>query len=159
MQDNPRTLVLKAQQGDDSSFNQLVQKYQTLVYKVALRYVKNHADAEDLTQETFIRAFLNLHQLKEPEKFAGWLRKIAENISKRWMNQYHEMLSWEALQFDPSYNHLQQPMPPTPAEVYEAKELSESILTHVLNLVFKVDFLGDCDAVLCGGRCAEFLVD
>jgi RNA polymerase sigma-70 factor (ECF subfamily) len=138
MQDNTCALVLKAQQGDKSAFNQLVHQYQTFVYKITLGYVKNHADAEDMTQETFIRAFQNLHQLKEPEKFAGWLRTIAENLSKRWMSQYHEMLSWEAMQHDLSlyfvqgqvYNYLQQPIL-TPAEVYEAKEFSESILTAI----------------------------
>ena len=101
MQENTHHLVLKTQQGDKSAFNQLVHKYQIFVYKIILRYVKNHADAEDMTQETFIRAFQNLHQLKEPEKFPGWLRTIAENISKRWMSQYHEMLSWESMQHDP----------------------------------------------------------
>lgn len=130
MQDNTCPLVLKAQQGDKSAFNQLVRNYQTFVYQITLRYVKNHADAEDMTQETFIRAFQNLRQLKEPEKFAGWLRTIAENLSKRWMSQYHEMLSWESMQHDSSYDYLQQPIP-TPAEAYEAKEFSESILMAV----------------------------
>ena len=136
MQENTHHLVLKAQQGEESAFNQLVHKYQTLVYKTILRYVKNRADAEDMTQETLIRAFQNLHQLKEPEKFAGWLRTIAENLSKRWMSQYHEMLSWESMQYDPSYNNIQQPIP-TPAEAYEAKEFSESILTTIDTLSAK----------------------
>ncbi|MBC8233214.1 helix-turn-helix domain-containing protein [bacterium] len=66
-----RSIIDCATKGDESAFNQLVHKYQTLVYKTILRYVKNRADAEDMTQETLIRAFQNLHQLKEPEKFRG----------------------------------------------------------------------------------------
>jgi len=58
------------------------------------------------------------------EKFAGWLRTIAENLSKRWMSQYHETLSWETMQHDPFYDYLQQPIP-TPAEAYEAALLNK----------------------------------
>ena len=60
----------------------------------------------------------------------GWLKTIAENLSKRWMSQYHEMISLELMQDDPSYSYFQQPIP-TPAEAYEANQFSESISTAI----------------------------
>jgi len=75
-------LVQQTLDGDDKAFGQLVQKYQSSVYKICLAIVKNPQDAEELTQDVFVCAYQKLIQLKEPEKFQQWIKKIAQNLSK-----------------------------------------------------------------------------
>jgi RNA polymerase sigma-70 factor (ECF subfamily) len=75
-------LVKDALSGDRTAFNCLIEKYQSRVYGLAYHITGNFADAEDLTQEAFIRAYLDLHQLREPNKFANWLYQVTRNICR-----------------------------------------------------------------------------
>lgn len=69
--------------GQRERFEELVGRYQNVVYAVALGYMKDAQRAEDLSQEVFINAFANLAQLREPERFLPWLLQIARNRSYR----------------------------------------------------------------------------
>jgi RNA polymerase sigma-70 factor (ECF subfamily) len=80
-------LVKKTLSGDKAAFNELVAKYQTQVYGLAFNISRNFSDAEDLAQEAFLRAYLSLHQLREPAKFGNWLYKITQNICRRWLQK------------------------------------------------------------------------
>ena len=73
------TLVQKARNDDQTAFRELVTRYQHYVYRIVYTRIPYQADAEDLTQETFITAFLRLKQLREPQKFKHWLRRISVN--------------------------------------------------------------------------------
>ena len=86
-------LVQKALAGDLNAFGQLVNKYQSAVYGLAFHLVGNFADAEDLTQEAFIKAFQNLSQLKDYAKFAYWLKQITANTCRRWLRQRQKEMS------------------------------------------------------------------
>jgi len=79
--------VQKALAGDLNAFGQLVNKYQGAVYGLAFHLVGNFADAQDLAQEAFIKAFQNLSQLKDYTKFAYWLKQITANTCHRWLRQ------------------------------------------------------------------------
>ncbi len=72
-----KLLVERAQQGDQSAFAELVEKYQTPVYNLAYRMLGNAEDAEDAAQETFLRAFAQLKRFLSNQKFATWLLSIA----------------------------------------------------------------------------------
>ncbi len=61
-------------------FEELVNKHQRELVNFHYRFVGNRSDAEDLAQETFIRAYLKFGTLKEPAKFKGWLMSIARNL-------------------------------------------------------------------------------
>ena len=61
--------------GDREAFGALVARYQGHVYGLAYSMVDNWAEAQDIAQETFIRAFTNLDQLRDPERFPAWLRR------------------------------------------------------------------------------------
>jgi RNA polymerase sigma-70 factor (ECF subfamily) len=75
-----RDLAQRAVQGDREAFGGLVQTHQTGVYNVALRMLGECREAEDATQETFLRAFRAIHTL-DPQRPPGpWLKKIAVNI-------------------------------------------------------------------------------
>lgn len=72
-------LIQIALAGDDSAFADLITRYQRKVYAVILSNVRNFADAQDLTQETFLTAYLKLDMLRNSNNFGHWIRKIAIN--------------------------------------------------------------------------------
>jgi RNA polymerase sigma factor (sigma-70 family) len=73
----PMTLVERATKGDGVAFAQLVTQHHAFVYTICLSQVGHAAEAEDLTQEVFVRVFHDLADLREPEKFLRWLRQVA----------------------------------------------------------------------------------
>jgi len=73
--------VLSAQGGDREAFDRLAERYQGLVYSIVLRRVRNHAEALEVSQEVFIRAWRKLSQLREPERFPAWLKQVAVRMS------------------------------------------------------------------------------
>lgn len=79
------TLIHHCLAGDEDAFGFLVHKYKDLVYAYACQKVSNYTDAEDITQEVFIRAYRNLANFKHPHNFRSWLYAIASNECKRWL--------------------------------------------------------------------------
>ncbi|MDB5292567.1 MAG: polymerase sigma factor RpoE, partial [Phycisphaerales bacterium] len=74
-------LVNRAREGDLAAYGRLVEATEAMVYAVARRIVRNAEDARDVTQETFLRAFRRLHDVREPAAFPGWLRRTAFNTA------------------------------------------------------------------------------
>ena len=74
-------LVLRVLRGEKSLFGILVEKYEKAVYAVAYSYLRNVEDSRDLTQEVFIKAYDQLHSLKELAKFGPWLSRIAVRLA------------------------------------------------------------------------------
>lgn len=72
-------LVERALNSDDSAFADLVARYQGKIYALTISHVRNFADAQDLTQDAFLAAYMKLKTLRVPGSFGGWLRKIAVN--------------------------------------------------------------------------------
>ncbi len=72
-------LLEMALQGDDVSFGELVHRWQRRIFGFICRYVGNREEAQDLTQDTFTKAFQNLNRLTDPARFSSWVYKIALN--------------------------------------------------------------------------------
>ncbi|RKU33021.1 hypothetical protein C6496_22875 [Candidatus Poribacteria bacterium] len=70
--------------GDDAAFNTLVHKYQKGVHALAWRKIGDFHYAEEITQDTFLRAYKKLPTLKNPDQFAGWLYVIANRLCIDW---------------------------------------------------------------------------
>lgn len=73
-------IIKKAAAGDRSAFRLLVEAHQRFIYAVAVRVLNNTHDAEDATQETFIRLWKNLPRYKAEVKLSTWLYRIVTNI-------------------------------------------------------------------------------
>ncbi|MCX7681469.1 MAG: sigma-70 family RNA polymerase sigma factor [Anaerolineae bacterium] len=71
--------ITLAQNGDQTAFSRLVGAYQTPVYNLAYRMLGNKADAEDATQETFLRAYVHLRSYDSQRPFSSWLLSIASH--------------------------------------------------------------------------------
>jgi RNA polymerase sigma-70 factor (ECF subfamily) len=67
--------------GESASFAVLVERYISAIYKFSYRYVRNGPDAEDISQETFLRVWKNLKSFDRSKKFKTWLFAIAKNAS------------------------------------------------------------------------------
>ncbi len=67
---------------DNSTFTEYVKKFQPTVFRVAYSYVKNVADAEDITQEVFLRLYKSTDLFPADENVKAWLIRVAANISK-----------------------------------------------------------------------------
>ena len=72
-------LINQAKSGDDQAYDKLLNKYRNSVYNLVYRMVRDIQEAEDLTQEAFIKAFNSLAQFNEEYAFSTWLYKIATN--------------------------------------------------------------------------------
>jgi len=75
-------MVRKAQAGDSESREALAYAWLPSVYGVALACTGRAADAEDLTQEAFYRAFGKLHSLRDPARFGPWISQIVRNAAR-----------------------------------------------------------------------------
>src|SRR5437868_11451230 len=76
------SLVRRVQRGDKGAFDALVLKYQHKLVKLVMRYVRNPAEAEDIAQEAFIKAYRALPQFRGDSAFYTWLYRIAINTAR-----------------------------------------------------------------------------
>ena len=72
-------LVERAQAGDRIAFEALLEQRLDVAFRTALAILGNEADARDATQDALLRAWCNLHQLRDPERFDAWLNRILVN--------------------------------------------------------------------------------
>ncbi len=75
-------LILRAREGDRASREALAQRWLGRAYGAALSKVGNAADAEDIVQEAFYRAFRKLAHLRDPKRFGPWLLQIVRNAAR-----------------------------------------------------------------------------
>lgn len=118
------------------AFAELVRRYQDRVYALAYRFLRNHSDAEDVAQETFLRAFRSLETFQAGGRFAPWLFRIATNLCLDLLRARRPIVSLE-----------DNPVPPASLERVEAtvdvrerwRALQEALQT--LPEAFRVVFL------------------
>jgi len=74
--------VVRLQRGDESACEPLARMFLRSCYAVALAVLRHPQDAEDVAQEALVRAMGRVNQLREPERFAGWLMQIVRNEAR-----------------------------------------------------------------------------
>ena len=77
---NDPKLLRQLKAGDEKAFRTLVEQHQRLIYSVCFRILSDSAEAEELTQETFIRAFQAIPAFEDRAKLSTWMCKIAVNL-------------------------------------------------------------------------------
>ena len=84
--------------GDEDAFTALVKKYEKQIHAFIRRKVKDYHIAEEITQDTFLRAYEKLDTLRNPDRFSGWLYMIATRCSLTWLGEKRiPMQSLEAM--------------------------------------------------------------
>jgi RNA polymerase sigma-70 factor (ECF subfamily) len=111
-------LVARAKDGDRGAFGQLVRRYQRRVFALGMRWFRNADDADDLVQETFVRAWRAVERFDETRPFAPWILAIAANRARtmvgraRPSEELDESILWEG---------------PSPAEDAERARLESDV--------------------------------
>lgn len=72
-------IIEMVQQGNTQAFSHLVEKYQDIVFSIALKVLKNREDAQEMAQESFIKAYRSIHTFQGKAKFSTWLYSITYN--------------------------------------------------------------------------------
>lgn len=93
--DPDRELVERFRAGDRSAFDMLVRRHQKGVWRVVRRYVKRDADAADITQQVFVRAFRGLAKFRAIATVRSWLYRIAINCALSWVRDHQRELPTE----------------------------------------------------------------
>ncbi len=100
-----KILIDRYKQGDDSAFAEMVSRYWDRIFARAFQLLKNREDAEEVTQDTFLRAQRGLDQFRGDASFSTWLFQIATNLAHNrywywWRRKRGESVSLEAQVFD-----------------------------------------------------------
>jgi RNA polymerase sigma-70 factor (ECF subfamily) len=79
---------------DAEQFEALMQNYQNMVFSTAMRLLGNPAEAEDISQEVFLRAYERFAELRESPTVGGWLKTVATNMSLNYLSRYRARWSF-----------------------------------------------------------------
>jgi RNA polymerase sigma-70 factor, ECF subfamily len=121
-----RDLILRARRGDAKAYGELVTRHQTGVFNVCYRILHARSDAEDLTQETFIRAYDRLHTFDLEREFSPWIRRVAANLCLNYLESQKPLAKID--------EERDEDKTQSPDEQVEAKERSEQIRAALASL-------------------------
>ncbi len=130
-------LVHLTRSGNAEAYGELVARYQGHVYGLAYSLAGDWTDAQDIAQEAFIRAYANLDQLREPGRFAAWLRRVSFSVAMNWLKAFRPGL-FQQLDNRVDLESLEIPdFRPGPAEVVEKRQLAEAVRRAIASLPAK----------------------
>ena len=112
-----RDLIQRARRGDTEAFGELVLRYQTSVFNVCYRLLHERLEAEDMTQETFMRARDRLQTFDEQRVFGPWIRRVAANVCLNHLEAQKQMA-----ELDEERDADESQRPETQVEVRERSE-------------------------------------
>ena len=87
MEDDLKDLITKAKAGDRAAFDELVKATYQKVHGLALRLTGNEHDADDVVQDTYVRAFRSLRKFRGDARFSTWLHRITANSASSYMGR------------------------------------------------------------------------
>jgi len=120
-------LVVASALGRTRAFDELTKRYWGPVFSLARQICGSRETAEDIAQEAFMQAYRNMYQLKDPEKFSGWLCAIARNIAIRSLSRANA----RADKVMPLQPKTVEPSPYETAERKEAVDRLRQALKHL----------------------------
>ncbi len=131
-------LVRRASSGDTEAFSELVKKYQTYVYNIAYQTVGNREDADDITQETFLKAYRSLSTFRGSCRFSSWLYRICINAAHDCMRAANRCpLIVQTTWGDDDENEIELPDTSSnsrPDEIIEREEVQQAVRAAIASL-------------------------
>jgi RNA polymerase sigma-70 factor, ECF subfamily len=123
--------VEKAQAGDEAAFAQLVNKYQRKLLRLVSRLVRNPGEAEEVVQETFIKAFRALHNFRGDSAFYTWIYRIGINTAKNHLMTSGRRVStiddYDAEEAENFSDATQLRDLSTPETILQSKQIAETV--------------------------------
>ncbi len=123
--------IQKVLAGDQAAYEPLVNAYQGRIFAFVAGRIRNFSATEDIVQNAFVEAYMHLKSLKSPEKFSGWLRGIALNLSNKWLQQKRPVVSIDDTSRDITPEASEVPLPDLPDEALEKTETKEVVIAAV----------------------------
>ena len=123
--DDDQILVTKCLKGDKNSFEEIVEKYYKIIYRLAFRILRNKDDAEEITQTVFVKAYENLGTYNAKFKFFSWLYRITLNESINFSKRKD---------FSEELSEKQSTSEDNPEDTYDQSEVSENIQNALMEL-------------------------
>ena len=124
--DDDRATVESIINGNVEDFSLLVGKYQLKITNLCLRYTKNYHDAEEVAQESFIRAYKSISKFRFDSKFYSWLHRIAVNCSLNYINSKEKTKEKETITENTGLIDTRT-SDDNPDDYYDLDELSEKM--------------------------------
>jgi len=121
-----RDLILSARRGESDAFGELVTRYQTGVFNVCYRVLHERGEAEDMAQETFMRAYNRLHTFDIEREFGPWIRRVAANLCLNFLESRKAVL--------PLDEERDRDKTQRPEKQVEVKERSEQVRDALASL-------------------------
>jgi len=127
-----RQLTSNGVKGDEKSLEILIKRYLKPIYSFTFRFVGNGQEAEDITQETFVKVWRNLKRFNRNKKFKTWIFQIAKNTSFDFLRKKKKIsiLSLEEYFYLADSKNL-------PKEIFEKESIKEKIQKSIEKLSFK----------------------
>jgi RNA polymerase sigma-70 factor (ECF subfamily) len=95
-------LVSRFNRGDNAAFDEIVGRYRDRMFRIALAFLRNDADAEEIAQDTFVRAFRGLARFRGESSLASWLHTITLNLARNHYWHFHRRKSHMTRSLDAS---------------------------------------------------------
>jgi RNA polymerase sigma-70 factor (ECF subfamily) len=131
-------VVAEAKSGSNAAFEELVNRYERKIYRLAMRLTGNSQDAEDVLQETFLKAFEHLPDFRQDSRFYTWLVRIAVNEG---LMKLRKRRSDKAEPMEDAVDEDGQVMPrefrdwkPNPEQIFSQDEMQEVLLNAARRL-------------------------
>ncbi len=128
MEETDAAAVARARSGDSDAFRSLVERHGRNVFRLAFRMTLNENDAEDIVQETFLRAYKQLNRYESRSSFGTWLYRIAANCSLDLLrSRKHRQEVVMANGEERDFMHLLPSSDPGPDRLAVSKQIQERI--------------------------------
>lgn len=125
-----RDLIVRTRRGELNAYGEMVRRYQSSVFNVCYRLLGNRDDAEDLTQEAFIRAYSKLDTFDEQRSFGPWMRRVATNLCYNQMRKRRE----GAFHLQEERDKPMRDMRPSPEGHRIVRETQEEVRAAIIEL-------------------------
>ena len=132
-----KEIIKRVKNGDKKAYDLLVLKYQQRVINLISRFVKNYADALDISQETFIKAYKALPNFRGESAFYTWLYRIAVNTAKNHLTVQSRKITksdYDVTEIEQIEGNMTLTEQTTPENLLIKDELQETILNTIENL-------------------------
>jgi RNA polymerase sigma-70 factor (ECF subfamily) len=124
-------LIREAAAGDTRAFGEIVHHHHARVFNFLRQMTRHHQDAQDLTQQTFIKAYHHLARFDQRRPLINWLLTIARNNA---LNHFRDVKKWDEMPLEVAGSE------PTPAHQAEQKEHAENLWTRARALLSAREF-------------------
>lgn len=127
---NEARLVEEARHGNQAAFGDLVLRYERRVVRVISQFVRDQDLAQDLAQETFLRAYQRLDQFDPSRRFGPWLFRIGVNLTLDYLRR-RKRRGWWSLFTDASADRTPDPQTADPRQALDLRQEVEAVLERI----------------------------